>query len=71
MTTLKCQEAHDFLSHTKYFPCGQSALRSVYSKRDRRSYNMCEQHADHAVNNRGMIDEGEATSSNPDIPIGG
>lgn len=62
---LPCQEAHDTLSVARYFPCGQPATKAVYSQRDNRDYNMCEQHAYHAIKNRGMIDKGEPSASNP------
>jgi hypothetical protein len=65
---LTCQEAHDFLSSQRYWPCGQPATASVYSERDGRAYNMCEAHAYHSVKNRGRAQQGPATPENKDIP---
>lgn len=49
----RCQEAHAFLSNTRYFPCSQPATRIVFHEKDKRDYAMCDPCADHNVRNRG------------------
>lgn len=52
-----CEEASP-ASRDHYIPCNKPAKKMIYSKRDKKTYRMCEACADHSVKNRGMIDKG-------------
>jgi hypothetical protein len=65
-TGLTCQEA-SALSGATYIACGKPAERSIFLARDGRAFNMCPACAHHNVSNRGGVDAGEATPSNPPV----
>lgn len=50
-----CEEA-SILSTNFYVPCGKPTVKSVYHRRDNKSYAMCVVCADHNIRNRGGLE---------------